>query len=406
MVITWMKRLLLALPFLAATQGWCADLHGRSSTQVLFFDDYYNGRQIELGQYLRVSVTNIDKAGKFSIYGYGRGNLDINNGDGLTGRLYYLYGDVRDIYDKVDVRVGRQFVNYVAGSAVIDGGEFTLKNIGPVGFSAFGGRDVVFGTKGGELSKTGDYAAGASAYLVGFPKTDLEVSWFRKWDQSDVSRDVVGAMLRQYLFSKVKVYGNIRYDLTSEVVSEALAGAKLFITPSMVFTGEWFQSYPTFDTTSIYSVFAVNRYQEGVFRLDYTVNNAVALYAGYSGHSYGDDGDATVYQIGLKLHPIKDLIIDVSYDKRSGYGGDMDGRSLDIQWDVNKKVRLAGGIQYDIYDRQFFPDGSNEEIVQKYWLAGKYRVAKNMATSVRIENDINKFYSNNVQGRFIFDYDF
>ena len=64
MEIKWLKSLLLALPLMAAAQGWCADLHGRSSTQLLWFNDFNNGRQTELAEYLRLSVTGIDKAGK------------------------------------------------------------------------------------------------------------------------------------------------------------------------------------------------------------------------------------------------------------------------------------------------------------------------------------------------------
>lgn len=407
MEFTWAKRLPLALFFLsAAASGWCADLHGRSSSQLLWFDDFYNGRQVELAEYLRLSVTKLDKAGKFSIQGYGRGTQDLNNGDGVSGRLYYFYGDFRDLYDKLDVRLGRQFVNYAAGSALIDGVEANLKNVGPVGFSVMGGRDVFFGVKGGELTHEGDYALGLGAYLRGLPKTDLEVSWFRKWDQGDVSRDLVGAMVRQYLFGRVKLYGNTRYDLVSEVFNEVLAGAKYFPTANLVLTGEWFQSYPTFDATSIYSVFAVNRFQEWVFRADYTINDKFAVYGGYSRESYGDGGNADVYQLGCKVRPIESLIVDLSYDKRQGYGGKLDGGIMDVIWDATKQLQLAGGFTYDVFTREFFPNGTFDETAQKYWLGGKYRLAKNMAASLRVEDDVNRLYNNSVQGRFIFDYDF
>ena len=397
---------LLLASLLTSTNVWSAEIHGRSSTQLLWFNDFYNGRQVELAEYLRLSITNIDKEGKFSINGYGRGTQGLNTGEGLSGRLYYLYGDYRDIANVADVKLGRQFVNSAAGSALIDGVELNVKNVGPIGFSVMGGRDVVFGVNGGELDHEGDYAMGLGAYLLGFTKTDLEVSWFRKWDRGDVSRDVLGAMFRQYLFSKVKLYGNTRYELTSEVFSEVLAGVKYFVTPSMILTGEWYQSYPTFDTTSIYSVFAVNRYQEGVFRADYTINDWIAVYGGYSRHDYGEDATANVYQVGCKVRPVPTLTVDLTYDKRNGYGGKLDGGMLDVSWDVSKQLQLAGGLTYDAYDREFFPDGATDERAQKYWVGGKYKLAKNIAASVRIEDDINKTYNNNVQGRFIFDYDF
>ena len=54
MAIKWSKRLILALSFLTASNGWCADFHGRSSTQFLWFNNDFNDqRQIELAEYLR-----------------------------------------------------------------------------------------------------------------------------------------------------------------------------------------------------------------------------------------------------------------------------------------------------------------------------------------------------------------
>jgi len=399
----WVVRLLITSLLLLPATAWSVEFHGTSSTQFLWFNDFYNGRQYELAQYLRFSVTKIDAEGKLSIHGYGRGTVDMNNGSGVNGRLYYLYGEYRNMLDLVDLKLGRQFVNISAGTTIVDGAQATLKNIGPVGFTVFGGRNVAFGLDG-ELGHEGDYALGLAAYLAGFRNTDLEVSWFRKWDQGDVARDIIGASFKQYLFRNVKLYSDVRYDLTAEVFNEVLAGVKYFPTANLILTGEWYQSYPTFDTTSIYSVFAVNRYDEGVFRIDYTITDKISVNAGYNRQWYGDGGSANVYEIGCRLRPIDSLSIQLAYDKRQGYPGDMDGGTIDVTYDVNPKLRLAGGVAYDVYQRD---NMTGEESAQKYWLAGTYKFAKNMRASLRIEDDINKYYnSSDVQGRFVFDYDF
>ena len=58
-----------ALPFLFlvlfVASSWAVEIRGRSSTQFLWFNDYYNGRQVELAQYLRFAATNIDQAADF-----------------------------------------------------------------------------------------------------------------------------------------------------------------------------------------------------------------------------------------------------------------------------------------------------------------------------------------------------
>jgi hypothetical protein len=396
--------MLLLLTLMTVAKGWAAEIHGTSSTQYTSFNNELldDKRQIEIDEYLRFSITNIDKAGKFSIYGYGRLSQDFTNGEGLNGRLYYLYGEYRDLFEKVDLRIGRQFINLAAGTAIVDGAQVDLKNIGPVAFTVFGGRDVLFGLKG-EIGDASNTAFGVAAYLTGFKTTDAEISWFRKWDQGDVARDTLGMSFKQYLLNNLKVYGNGRFDLVSETFNEVQAGVKYFPLSNLVFTGEYYQSYPTFDTTSIYSVFAVNRYSEGLFRIDYTFNDMFSVNAGYNRQGYGEGAAADVYHLGAGIRPIESLRLNVEYDNRTGYYGGVNGVLIDASYDINKKAQVSAGFDYDVYQRDAL---TGDEIARRYWLAGKYKLAKNMAVSGRIQDDINARFTTNVSGRLVFDYNF
>ena len=97
---------------------------------------------------------------------------------------------------------------------------------------------------------------------------------------------------------------------------------------------------------------------------------------------------------------------DLSLDDRHGYPGHVYGFSLDASYDVNKQWQVAGGAAYDKYERDFFPATSGEHGAQRYWLGAKHQLAKNMKAQVRIEDLRNTTYSNAVQGRVVFDYDF
>ncbi|TWJ32909.1 hypothetical protein [Geobacter argillaceus] len=404
MVIKGVTRLLLAsLMLFPAAVGWGAEIHGRSSTQLLWYNnEFVDGRQFEAAEYLRVGITNIDKAGKLSLYGYGRLSQDFTKGEALNGRLYYLYADYRDLYDKVDFKLGRQFVNLAAGSAIIDGLQVDLKNVGPVGFTLLGGRDVLFGLNG-EIGNGGNADLGLAAYLTGFKNTDAEISWFRKWDRSDVARDVLGASFKQYLFNSIRVYGNARFDLVSETFNEVQAGLKYYPLSNLVFTGEYYQSYPTFDTTSIYSVFAVNQYQEGLFRVDYAINDMVSVNGGYSRQGYGEGAAANVYHLGTGIRPIEQLKLNVEYDNRQGYYGSTNGVIVDADLEINKNAQVAAGFQYDVYQRDSL---TNDEIARRYWIGGKYKLTKALAVSGRIQDDVNARFTENITGRLVFDYDF
>lgn len=397
-------RLLICCSLFSSQTVFAADIHGRSSTQFLSFNNELlaDQRQIELAEYLRVSITNLDKSGKFSIYGYGRGSQDFTNGEGLNGRLYYLYGEYRDLFDKADIRIGRQFVNLAAGSAIIDGGQVDLKNIGPVAFTVLGGRDVQFGLNG-EIGDATNTVLGMGAYLTGFKTTDAEISWFRKWDQGDVARDILGASAKQYLFSNLKAYGNLRYDLTAEAFNEVQGGLKFYPLSNLIFTGEYYTSYATFDTTSFYSAFAVDRYQEAVFRADYAFNDMISINGGYKRAFYGEGATANTYSAGISLRPVEPLKLNVEYDNRNGYYGSFNGAMVDATYDVNKSAQVAGGFTYDVYQRDSL---TGDEIARRYWLAGRYKIAGNMALSGRVQNDVNARYTRNVSGRVTFDYDF
>ena len=404
MGIKKLQGMLLLSLLVAAASADAAEIHGRSSTSFQWFNNVFKDdrTQVELGEYLRLSVTNIDKAGKLSLQGYGRGTQDLTTGEGLNARLYYLYGEYRDLFDKADIRVGRQFVNMAAGNAIIDGAQVELKNIGPVGLTVMGGHEVVYGLNG-DAGNGGRAAMGASAYLVGFKQTDLELSWFRKTDSSDITRDVVGVNAKQYLLSNLKLYGNAKFDLVSESFNEVLGGLKYYPLASLVFTGEYYQSYATFDANSIYSVFAVNRYQEAVARADYTINDTWSVNAGYTREDFGDDALANVYHVGVGVRPIFPLKLNFEWDKRQGYYGSVDGFIVDAAFDLTKTVQLAGGVNFDAYQRDAL---TGEEIARRYWVGGKVHVNKALAVSGRLQDDVNVSYSKNITGRLVLDYDF
>jgi hypothetical protein len=408
----WHKRwhlfavLLLLVGLAGASTASAVEIHGRSSTQYLWYTNIFTGqRQAEFGQYLNASVTQLDQDNKLSIQGYGRITETVRDGDndskGLNGRLYYLYLDYRDLYDKVDLRLGRQFVNYAAGSALIDGGQVELKNIGPVAFSVMGGRNVFFDLYG-EGTRSDDRVYGAAAYLRGFRNTDAELSYFRKDDHDGIARDQLGASFKQYLLNSVKVYTNARYDLASEVFNELLVGAKYYPTADLVFTAEWYQSYPTFDNTSIYAVFAVNRYEEAVFHADYTINEKISVNAGYAWEDYEGD-NANVFDVGFRYRPIEKVQLTLDYENRSGYGGKLNGGILEVSYEQSKQLDLAAGIHYDVYERD---RATGEETARKYWVGGTYKLAKNMSASVRVEDNVNARYSEDWQGRVVFNYNF
>ncbi len=386
----------------AAKTASAVVVEGRSSTQLLWFNDIIDGsKQVEMAQYLNVSFNGIDSGEKLSVKGYGKLDYDLKHGGEVENRLYYLYADYKGFMDKADIRLGRQFVNLSAGSALIDGIEADINKVGPVGVVVMGGRDVVFGEERELASHL--YSVGAAAYLTGLPKISLDVSYYRAYDYSDIARDILGAGYRQYFLDSIQLYANARYDLTAEVFNEVLGGIKYFPTLNWMLTAEHYESYPTFDTTSIYSVFAVDQYKENTVRAEYTATSWLDISFGYSREDFGEGARANLYEAGVKLRPSMNTTIGLFHDRRWGYPGDLAGFKVYAEYNSFGKWKAAAGIDYDTYERD---NMTGQETATKYWAAGKYKFAKNMSSSIRVEDNVNVNYSRDMQGRLTFDYDF
>jgi hypothetical protein len=379
-----------------------AEIHGRSSTQFLWYNDIVDGsKQTDLAQYLSFAANDLDGNKKLSVSGYGRGVYDLKHSSDSDGRLYYLFADYRDFLSVADVKLGRQFVNVSAGSALMDGIEADFKNLGPVGFVVLGGRDVLFGDKG-ELSSR-QYSAGATIYLANAELTYFDVSYFRTYDHGNIARDIAGGSYKQYILQSLKLYANARYDLTSETFNELLAGLKFFPTLDLMMTAEHYESYPTFDTTSIYSVFAVDKYKENIIRADYTLAAWVDISAAYSQEEFGESSKAKLYEAGLRFRPSTAMTIGLFHDKRKGYPGDLTGYKVYAEYSRIGKWKASVGVDHDAYQRD---DMTGQETAKKYWAAGKYIFTKNMSSTVRVEDNVNVNYSKDMQGRLTFDVDF
>ena len=396
--------LLLALSPVCAL---AADIKTHSSTQYLWYDDPFQDKtQGDLLQYVKFSATKFDAANRFSAVGYGRvskqfgssGDADRGDSDQVLGRLYFLYMNYAIPEDRGDIRLGRQFVAVGAGSGTIDGARVDVRNLGPVAISVFGGYDVRF-AETSDRTKPGNYLAGASAGGSFFKGNNVEVSYLRKYDESNNVREMAGAHLDQSVLEKIKGYADLRYDLIHEAYAEFLAGVKAvpFSEKMLTLTAEYYASYPSFDADTIYTVFAVTRYREALGRADWIVNPEWTVYGSYTRSDYdGPTADVGTVGVRNRSKSVKGLGVNASIDVRRGYPGDLTGFRASADYAFGKKAFLAAGVSYDSFQRDSMQDGFN---AKKFWAGGSYEVKKDMIVKVRVEDTLTRLFSSEVQGR-------
>jgi hypothetical protein len=138
------KKLLLVLSavvplfaFLGETRA--ATFTGKSSTVVEWYDDASEERALPVYQYLLFNFNDLGSAG-MNFRGYGRLATDIEDVVDADSRLYYAFLERKGaLDDRVDFRLGRQFVATTAGASLLDGVDLTIKIIGPLDVRFFGG---------------------------------------------------------------------------------------------------------------------------------------------------------------------------------------------------------------------------------------------------------------------------
>jgi len=346
-------------------------------------------------------VTKLDKAGKINVYGYGRVIKQTSTSfedrpelaDDTFGRLYYFYLDYKDVVkDHLDAKAGRTYISSAAVSGTIDGLHLNVRNLGPVGVTLFGGRNVLFDNKS-ETGTGGDAIAGASVYLDTIKSTHIEASYGRKYTDSDLARENVGLDFSTTPLDIVNIYGKLQYDTVSDRVGEFLLGAKAAPLKSLLVRGEYFQSRPTFDKFSFYNFFNVNNYKEFSFAAEYQLTREYRVSGRYAREDFGGDSTANVYDVGLLARPIKDLTLNASYEKRDGFAGQLSGVRFNGTYRV-AKAAISAGVDYDDFRRELSREGN----ARKYWAGVDYELNKMFSAVVRVEDNTNFAFNHSYQG--------
>ncbi|HUK56895.1 MAG TPA: hypothetical protein VLY20_09590 [Nitrospiria bacterium] len=371
-----------------------------TSTQFLWGDDMMGQGQSVVAEYLRFNYK--PQGDTIDVTGYGRAWRDYTDSEiraaGPLGRIYYLYMDYSPL-ENTSLRFGRQFVNFTAGSAILDGIRLDVSGLGPIGVTFAEGADVQFSLDGTQ-SRLGNHFIGLNFRLENIRATQLGVSYVQRYDDWDVSRQDFGLNFRRS-WAYFSPYGEIQYDRVSADFSEALVGLDVFPTSDLMLKGEFYHSYPLFDSTSIYSVFAVDSYREYLVQADYSISVPLGLMASYTRQIYGDSQEANVYTAGVNLHPVERLNLKASVNRRTGYAGHDWGFETTGDCKVGERLSLSAGAQYDTYER---PDDFSENYATRFWVGGRWGLRNDLSVSARLEDDVNENFTNLPVGRITVDW--
>ncbi|MBW2185610.1 MAG: hypothetical protein JRG71_04150 [Deltaproteobacteria bacterium] len=367
---------------------------GRSSTEIEWYDNADEETAVPFYQYLLLNVNNIDDNG-LSFRGYGRAADDLDSEEDVDSRLYYAFLEKKGLWNTVDVRLGRQFISTSAGASIMDGLHLTYHDLGPFDVTLFGGGDVAYY----EGYNAEDLIGGIELSGTFFDGLQLGASYLQKWDQSELANELIGLDLDYDLNQMLHLYSETQFDYLASSVSYFLGGIRYHQNANWSVRGEYLYSLPVFSSTSIYSVFAVNEYQEIFVEADCRLGHGLRSFINYSREIYQEDTDANVIEAGIEK---------IRTDRYSGYlsgiwrsdpdGQDLVGFKIYGSAVICRSFQCGAGLNLDVLER-YIDDNEDDTTSSRAWVDGTVTISRTVNVQAKLERVESDLWDEYYRGR-------
>lgn len=355
-----------------------ASLSGRSSTVFEWFDDPQEDTALVGYQYLRLNINEIGDDFRFA--GYGRLAEDFSDETEVKNRLYYAYLEKQNLLPDLDFRLGRQFISTAAGASLMDGLNLKLRDLGPVSLKVFGGGDVSYYAGYG----ADDLIAGAEVETNLFDALDLGLSYVQKWEEGELSHELVGLDANLRLGKEVSLYNETQYSVLTDEVTYVLAGASYHGRSLLGARLEYLYSLPVFSSTSIYSVFAVAEYQEASAELTYRLARGLNAFGRYVREIYDEFDDADVFEVGVeKIRTDRFAGYLIGTYRNDGDGQDLQGAKAHVSYLFTSFLDAGLGAHVDTLERRLEED--DETTSSRIWADATAYFTKKINVQGKVE---------------------
>lgn len=375
-----------------------ASISGRSSTVLEWYDDPDGDTAVPVYQYLQVQAKDLLKSG-YNFKVYGRLAEDLNDEVDADSRLYYAYLENRELFNNLGFRLGRQFISTTAGASMMDGLSLDYRFNDDYKARVFVGADVKY-YDGYDIEDLIDGIELSGLFLD--DDLELELSYVQKWDDGLLAKDLVGFNADYDVSGKLWLYNELQYDILSERFSYALVGGKYRLSKPLSVRAEYLYSLPVFSSTSIYSVFAVEEYEEVLTELTWNISRKVQAFLRHTLEMYEEFDNASVVEVGIeKLRRDKFSGYIVGTLRNDGDGQDMHGIKVYGNYLFLPKLRAGAGAHIDVLERDiaFFntdDQEQNETTSTRLWADASYDLSKTIKLKAKyeyIESDLWDHYN-------------
>ena len=327
------------------------------------FNNYFYGWQ-------RIdSLSDNSTAKTFHLRGYQNYLLEINKANwsfntlsqteedvvkkvekGFNYRFYNLYIKGTNLFNVLDLKLGRQNIYAGTGNGNIDGVYMKLKagKYKEFQLAAYGGYNTPDSYEFVKLPRLSEnYHIGAQFTYYGIKDLTASLSYSNKQRKPEsysairldslfntstreISFDgpaeqLAGIDLNYTYLGIHNLYSKVYYDLQEKKLYRAELNIRVTLNKDLRAFAEYQFRQPHFNFNSIFSVFSVSKYQEIGGGLDYTLKNGIDLFGKIAAVLYENDNSVKI-QAGMS-HPN----YGISFIKYLGYAGESDGISAYYQ---------------------------------------------------------------------------
>ncbi len=333
--------------------GWeRQDINGTATSQLRAYENIQ----------LNVGTSDV------SFHTYLQGSTDFSNEmqDDPALRLFNAYLRVKNVFDMVDVKVGRQPVFAGVSYGTIDGASLNLRPTDGVEIVAYGGGLAPAAQKpdffqnvdenwqiGGQLLLylLEDTKIGLS-YMNRHREAELFWSW-RPDEQMNLVPNLIdyGSRANQYgsinvahSSGRMWLFGRFDYDFNFERASRAEVAATYQALPNLGLSLNFAHREPVLAYNSYFALLEASANQEAALGVDYRIHPRLTLLGRFSTVMY-DDESAIRVSLGAA-----NKYASVMYTKDVSYDGDLDGFNLQFTYPLMQGMLVPHvGAVYSSY---------------------------------------------------------
>ena len=289
-------------------------------------------------------------------------------GRGFGYRFYNAYIKGSNLFDMLDVKLGRQYIFAGTGKGAIDGMYLKLKagEHKEYQFVLYGGALTPYTYEFSNYPEVkNNYHFGGQFNYYGIRDLTASLSYSNKKttpepytaqrldsaynlvertiDLDGPAQQLLGLDLNYTYLGQHRFFGRFYYDALQNQVYRAEVNARVKLTDNVNAFSEYIYRNPYFSYNSIFWVFSYNQNQEISGGLDYTFENGINLF-GKVGVVFYEDDNSTRLQLGVS-HPNYGL----SFIRYMGYAGESDGVTGYYQRKLFEELSASASLSYSRY---------------------------------------------------------